>query len=135
MKILLNTVFFVAATLMTIITTCAENKDQPLPSSNNSVVSITLPAETATLKPSDLSGYVIASQRCVICHSVDYIKYQPPRMNQIQWTAEVTKMQKKFGAPLTDDEVAAVGAYLSVAYGGVNAADETVVAASNRVKN
>ncbi len=56
-------------------------------------VEITLPTETATLRESTLPGYTLAQQKCSICHSVDYINYQPPGMDLEQWTAEMTKMQ------------------------------------------
>jgi cytochrome c551/c552 len=92
---------------------------------------IKLPAETAKLRPSNLPGYTLAQQKCFICHSVDYIAYQPPGMSQTQWTAEVTKMQHAFGAPLTDEEVKVVGAYLAVAYGSAKATDAAVTAASS----
>ena len=80
-------------------------------------LAITLPLETATLRESSLPGHLIATQKCATCHSADYISYQPPGMTLQQWTAEVGKMQHVYGAPLTDDEVKKVGAYLAVAYG------------------
>lgn len=76
-----------------------------------------LPPETAKLKFSALPGYMIAMQKCAICHSADYMKYQPPNMTLNQWTAEVGKMQHLFGAPITDDDIKKVGAYLAVTYG------------------
>lgn len=78
---------------------------------------IELPEETAKLKPSDHPGYSIALQKCAICHSADYINLQPPGMNLNQWTAEVGKMQHAYGAPITDDEVKLIGAYLATTYG------------------
>jgi cytochrome c551/c552 len=92
---------------------------------------IKLPPETAKLRPSKLPGYALALQKCMICHSVDYIDYQPPGMNQTQWTAEVAKMQHAFGAPISDDEVKQIGAYLAVVYGTAKATDASVMAASN----
>jgi len=80
-------------------------------------LAITLPSETAKLRESSLPGHLIATQKCATCHSADYISYQPPGMTLQQWTAEVGKMQHVYGAPLTDDEVKKVGAYLAVAYG------------------
>jgi cytochrome c551/c552 len=80
-------------------------------------LAITLPAETAKLRESTLPGHLIATQKCATCHSADYINYQPPGMTLQQWTAEVGKMQHVYGAPLTDDDVRKVGAYLAVAYG------------------
>lgn len=81
-------------------------------------LTIKLPPETARLKPSALPGYQAALQKCGICHSADYIKLQPPAMTQPQWTAEVRKMQHAYAAPLTDKEVADIGEYLAVTYGG-----------------
>ena len=93
-------------------------------------VAIKLPQETAKLRAAKLPGYAIAVQKCAICHSADYINFQPPGMNQAQWTAEVAKMQHAFGAPITDDEVRQIGAYLAVAYGSAKATDADVANAS-----
>ena len=82
-------------------------------------LTIILPPETAKLRPSTLPGYQIAVQKCATCHSADYVSYQPPAMTLKQWTAEMTKMQHLYGAPISDEEVKLVGAYLAVAYGGV----------------
>ena len=89
-----------------------------------------LPPETAQLRPSTLPGAAIAAQKCGICHSADYVSYQPPGMNQTQWTAETVKMQHAYGAPITDDEVKQIGAYLAVAYGSAKATDAAILAAS-----
>jgi cytochrome c len=78
---------------------------------------IELPPETAKLKPANLPGYQIAAAKCGICHSADYISFQPPGMTQAQWTAEMKKMQHAYGAPLDDDEVKLLGIYLAVTYG------------------
>jgi hypothetical protein len=88
---------------------------------------IKLPPETAQLKPSDLPGYAIAHAKCVICHSADYIQYQPPKMSQTQWTAEVQKMQRSYGAPLDADEIKLIGIYLATVYG-----DAASVSATDR---
>ena len=91
---------------------------------------IKLPLEVAKLRPSKLPGYDIAMQKCAICHSADYVSYQPPGMTQTQWTAEVAKMQHAYGAPISDDEVKQIGAYLAVAYGSAKATDGSVLAVS-----
>jgi cytochrome c551/c552 len=80
---------------------------------------IQLPPETVKLRPSKLAGYGIAMQRCAICHSADYIAYQPPGMKQTQWTAEVSKMHATYGAPIDDTEIRLVGIYLTATYGDV----------------
>jgi cytochrome c551/c552 len=94
-------------------------------------LSITLPPETAALKPSTLPGYPLAQQKCSICHSADYINFQPPAMSLAQWIAEASKMQHVYGAPISDQEVNVIGAYLAVTYGSAQASDADVQAASN----
>lgn len=97
-------------------------------SSSSSVRAITLPAETATLVPAQMPGYALATQKCMICHSVDYIHYQPPEQNLEAWTAEVRKMQHAYGAPLSDSEIDQIGAYLAVVYGVAEIGDADVAA-------
>ena len=72
-------------------------------------VSITLPPANIDLKPGPNLG--LAQAKCVVCHSADYIYTQPP-LNKKQWTAEVQKMQKTFGGPISDDDVAPLVDYL-----------------------
>ena len=84
---------------------------------SNGPKGVQLPVETVKLRPSKLPGFAIATQKCAICHSADYIAYQPPAMNQTQWTAEVAKMHGTYGAPIDDNEVRLVGIYLTAHYG------------------
>src|SRR5271170_7964251 len=86
-------------------------------SAAESVHDIRLPAETAVLTASPLPGYAIATQKCGICHSADYINLQPPHMSLTQWTAEMVKMQHAYGAPIDDAEIKLLGVYLASAYG------------------
>jgi cytochrome c551/c552 len=94
-------------------------------------LSITLPPETAAFKPSTMPGYALAQQKCSVCHSADYINFQPPGMSLAQWTAEAGKMQHVYGAPISDQDVSVIGAYLAVTYGSAKANDADVQAASN----
>jgi cytochrome c551/c552 len=87
---------------------------------------ITLPADTSTLRASELPGYAIAQRKCGICHSADYISFQPPGMNLAQWTAEMAKMQHAYGAPLSEEEIKLLGAYLAVTYGSASANDPAI---------
>ncbi len=93
---------------------------------------IVLPPDTSALKPSSLPGYAIAQQKCGICHSADYVDYQPPGMTLAQWTAEMKKMKGLYGAPLDDREIGPLAAYLTVVYGDgvVPPATESTAAAS-----
>ncbi|WP_458371170.1 SorB family sulfite dehydrogenase c-type cytochrome subunit [Pseudomonas fluorescens] len=94
-------------------------------------LSITLPPETAVFKPSTMPGYALAQQKCSVCHSADYINFQPPGLSLAQWTAEAGKMQHVYGAPISDQDVSVIGAYLAVTYGSAKANDAEVQAASN----
>lgn len=94
---------------------------------------IKLPPETAKLRKSRLPGYTLATQQCLICHSADYINYQPPGMNQQQWTKEVFKMQHSYGAQFSENDANSIGAYLAVAYGSAKATDASIITASKPV--
>ncbi len=93
---------------------------------------IKLPAENVKLKPAKLPGYGIAMQKCAICHSADYVSYQPPGLSLAQWTAEMKKMQQAYGAPIDDGEVEQLGAYLAVAYGSAKFKDPEIVAIAQK---
>jgi cytochrome c551/c552 len=93
---------------------------------------IKLPAENVKLKPAKLPGYGIAMQKCAICHSADYVAYQPPGLSLAQWTAEMKKMQRAYGAPIDDAEVEQLGAYLAVAYGAAKIRDPEIVAIAQK---
>ena len=92
---------------------------------------IQLPTETAKLRPSALPGFEIATQKCGVCHSADYIAYQPPHMSQAQWAAEVSKMQGTYGAQINATDIKLVGIYLAATYGDAS----TVPAADIALKN
>jgi len=76
---------------------------------------IGLPAETVTLKPGP--GAELVGSQCLICHSADYITTQPRDKPLAFWKAEVEKMKKVYGAPIADDQIDAVSAYLARSYG------------------
>ena len=58
------------------------------------------------------------ASNCGTCHSLDYIQINSPFMNPATWDAEVTKMIKAFGAPISDADAAAIREYLKANYGG-----------------
>ncbi len=91
---------------------------------------IQLPEDQSKLRESSLPGYALALQKCGICHSADYVSYQPPGQSQAQWTAEMKKMQHSYGAPISEIDIEVIGAYLAVAYGSATANDDDVIAAS-----
>ena len=88
-----------------------------------------VPAMAATLA----AGIVIAQERrvelkdgpgrakveanCASCHSLDYILGNSPFMNRQVWGAEVTKMIKVYGAPISDEDAKEIADYLAQNYG------------------
>ena len=54
---------------------------------------------------------------CAACHSLDYIRMNSPFLNAAGWNAEVTKMIKAYGAPITDADAKAIADYLAKNYG------------------
>lgn len=78
------------------------------------IVTITLPPETATYK--EAPGVTALNAQCLTCHSAEYVIMQPPLSLKV-WTAEVTKMQQKYGAPLPTNQIAPIAYYLAVNYG------------------
>jgi sulfite dehydrogenase (cytochrome) subunit B len=75
---------------------------------------IALPVDTATFKPGP--GSEIAQKYCATCHSPAYVAMQPP-LKAAQWTAEVAKMQKVYGASIPADAAATIVQYLTAEYG------------------
>jgi len=98
------------------------------------IVSISLPMDNTKLKPLALPGYGLAQSKCHLCHSVDYIMYQPPEMDLKEWTGEMYKMRNEYGAPISMDEAKVIAAYLSVAYGSEKETNEEIIALTNLAK-
>jgi hypothetical protein len=54
---------------------------------------------------------------CASCHSLDYILTNSPFMNRTVWDAELTKMIKAYGAPVSDADAKDIAEYLAKYYG------------------
>jgi len=54
---------------------------------------------------------------CGACHSLDYVQMNSVFLNAAGWNAEVTKMIKAYGAPISDDDAKAIADYLAKNYG------------------
>lgn len=78
------------------------------------VMKIDLPTETASFKTAPGSG--LANAQCLTCHSVEYVKTQPPEPLAF-WSAEVKKMNAVYGAPIPEDQMDAIAHYLAENYG------------------
>jgi mono/diheme cytochrome c family protein len=71
-------------------------------------------------KPVELKkapGLDTVEANCSGCHSLDYIVMNSPFPNATLWEAEVTKMIKAFGAPITDADAKVIADYLKQNYG------------------
>ena len=68
-----------------------------------------------TLKPGASLDKV--ESNCGACHSLVYIQMNSPFLNASGWNAEVTKMIKAFGAPISDGDAKDIAAYLAANYG------------------
>jgi sulfite dehydrogenase (cytochrome) subunit B len=82
-------------------------------------VALTLPA-AADEKPVELKkapGVETVEGNCSGCHSLDYILMNSPYPNAALWDAEVTKMIKAFGAPISDADAKVIAEYLKKNYG------------------
>lgn len=69
-----------------------------------------LPEERSELRPGP--GVDVVQGNCVSCHSADYITTQPPRVGELFWRTEVTKMIKLYHAPIAEADVGAIVEYL-----------------------
>ena len=81
------------------------------------VKSIELPPDGVQLTPSDLPGYAKAQANCVMCHSAEYMVYQPPNAARPYWEAMVKRMKAVFKAPVEDADIPALTDYLVKTYG------------------
>jgi mono/diheme cytochrome c family protein len=79
--------------------------------------SIELPPDGVQLKPSALPGYVKAQANCVVCHSAEYMQYQPPTAPRAYWDAMVKRMKAVFKAPINDADMPEIIDYLAKTYG------------------
>jgi mono/diheme cytochrome c family protein len=83
------------------------------------VAALALPA-AADEKPVELKkgpGLDKVEANCSGCHSLDYILMNSPYPNAALWDAEVTKMIKAFGAPISEADAKVIAEYLKKNYG------------------
>jgi len=69
-----------------------------------------------TTKLPQAPGYQTYISNCTICHSASYVQMQP-ELPQKTWAAIVTKMQKIFGAPVSDSSAQVIIQYLATIKG------------------
>ena len=61
-------------------------------------------------------GVQLTRNSCGICHSTDYIAFQPPNQGQAFWEAEVGKMIKVYHAPIEEADAKVIADYLAKTY-------------------
>jgi mono/diheme cytochrome c family protein len=88
-----------------VVESTAQNKD---------IHSIDLPHDEPSFPPG--AGRELFMSRCTVCHSLRYITMQPD-FPEKTWVKEVDKMQKTWGAHITDAEAKEIVAYLMLVKG------------------
>ncbi len=78
---------------------------------------ITLPPDGEQLIASTLPGFAKAQANCTMCHSAEYMRYQPPNAARPYWDAMVHRMKTVFKAPIADEDMPAIVDYLASTYG------------------
>jgi len=78
---------------------------------------LALPPDTVQLTPSPLPGYAKAQANCTMCHSAEYMLYQPPSAARPYWDAMVHRMKTVFKAPIADEDMPEIVDYLAATYG------------------
>ena len=82
-------------------------------------IALALPA-AAQERPVELKkapGLDKVESNCSGCHSLDYIQMNSPFPNAALWDAEVAKMIKAFGAPISEADAKVIADYLKKNYG------------------
>ena len=81
------------------------------------VKTIQLPPDGVQLKSSALPGYAVAVRNCAMCHSAEYMLYQPPTSGRAYWEAMTKRMKVVFKAPIDDADMAPIVDYMVKTYG------------------
>jgi sulfite dehydrogenase (cytochrome) subunit B len=74
-------------------------------------------AQEKTVELKNASGRDKVESNCSGCHSLDYIPMNSPFLDAATWNAEITKMIRAFGAPVSDDDAKTITEYLTKNYG------------------
>ena len=76
-----------------------------------------LAADETSIRLADGPGRDQVQASCSMCHSLDYIVMNSPFQDRAAWEKTVGKMIKVYGAPLSDEDAAAIVSYLERSYG------------------
>jgi mono/diheme cytochrome c family protein len=89
----------------------AASCSEPATKTEVPVTAIAPDLKEVTLNLPKVEGYQTFMANCGICHSPRYIQDQP-KLPAKTWEAIVTKMQKTFGAPVSDSSAKIIVQYL-----------------------
>lgn len=74
-------------------------------------------ADEGQVKLKEGAGREVVEANCTMCHSLDYVQMNSPFLDRKGWEGSVNKMIKVMGAPIRNEDVAAIVDYLSSNYG------------------
>jgi len=74
-------------------------------------------AREFSIKLKQAPGIEQVEANCAACHSLDYVQMNSTFLAASGWDAEIAKMIRVFGAPISDGDAAAIGNYLKANYG------------------
>ena len=77
----------------------------------NSIVAAPIDLNSVTTNLPNAPGYATFQANCISCHSARYVQMQPD-FSEETWRAIVKKMQKSFGAPVSDSSANEIVQYL-----------------------
>jgi sulfite dehydrogenase (cytochrome) subunit B len=83
------------------------------------LIGLAITPAAAQEKPIELKkapGIEKVEGNCAACHSLDYVQMNSPFLAPTAWDAEVTKMIKVFGAPITEVDATIIADYLKKNY-------------------
>lgn len=106
-KTFLVVVFFLPFGFVSCFKSGADTNKVPATAPDLSAVKTKLP---------EAQGYETYLQNCRICHSESYVQNQPD-FSETQWASIVSKMQKTYGAPVSDSAAKVIVQYLAAIKG------------------
>jgi mono/diheme cytochrome c family protein len=81
------------------------------------IIAVPAAAEEKPVTLKKAPGLEQVEANCGACHSLDYIQMNSPFMTSATWDAEVNKMIKAFGAPISEADARTISDYLKANYG------------------
>ncbi len=74
-------------------------------------------ADEGDIRLKEGPGRELVAARCSLCHSLDYIQVNSVFLDRQGWKKSVDKMIKAMGAPIKQEEIGPIVAYLTRYYG------------------